>query len=696
MPQRLCTGLRWPGPIALTLTHLCRGRGRCRLPLQPRLRTLCLQTLLVLAVAGCASTPAPRQEDAGALPTARAQSAGDAATDAASEDGGEASGPVAPAPPAPPAIVYRPFEADTLYELLLAELALRRGAEAAGADRYAQQARRTRDPGVVSLAARLAGLGGDPERAAELALLWAEVAPEDPDARQAAALTLIRAGRFEAALEQLSALRSAGADAGFSYLAVHAGDVSEADRAALLEALDALQARWPEDADLAFARAVLLERAERIDAALAALEVLSPEDYGSDATLLRARLLESDDRKRAAADWLGAAIARGGEVGRLRYALARLLVELGDLDGAGAQFDALLQQVGENPEILLSLALITLEADRLDATLDYLDRLLRTGRRTDSAWFYLGLTAERLCDRSSALEAWSRVGPGFEYGRAQDNAARLILAPADCVPAGPAAAGAASGAASAAVSGASSRKDVAKLLGAGGVEPAVSGSIQPARQLRAWLDDQRERHPERALSLWLLEAQALLDAERIAAAIDTLGAAIERFPDEPDLRYARAMAHQRNDDLAGMEEDLRYLVDADPQDALALNALGYTLADRTDRITEARELVARALAIAPDEPAYLDSMGWVEYRSGNLEQAVTLLERAFEALRDHEVAAHLGEALWMQGREQDARTVWREGLRLEQPTEVLRETVRRLAGPDALEALRDPAPDPSR
>lgn len=700
MPQRLCTGLRWlalfPAMPGTPLRTRTRPRPRLELVELPGMLRVLPKLLLLLslplALAGCAGQLESVPGEAGAVPAADARAAPEAAAPdpAAAAAGAAAASPATLPVPAPPEVVYGSFEADTLYQLLLAELALRRGAADAGADRYAQQARQTRDPGVVANAARLAAIGSDTDRAAELALLWVEVVPDDPDARQAAALTLIRAGRFEAALEQLSALRSAGADAGFSYLAVHAGDVSGEDRAALLAALEALQKRWPQDADLAFARAVLLERAERIDEALAALQVLLPEDYGSDATLLRARLLESGDQSRAAADWLAAAIARGGEVGRLRYALARLLVELGDLDGARAQFDALLEQVGENSEILLSLSLITLEADRLDETLDYLDRLLRSGRRADSAWLYLGLTAERLCDRASALEAWSRVTPGFEFGRAQDNAARLILDVTDC------AAPPASPAAPASASGPTSDTEVARLLGVDVTLPEVSGPSDPEQQLRAWLDGQRERHPERALTLWLREAQALLAAERIAAAIAALGAALEEFPDEPDLRYARALAHQRNDDLGGMEEDLRYLIDADPEDALALNALGYTLADRTDRITEARELVERALAIAPDEPAYIDSMGWVEYRAGNLEEAVTLLERAFDALRDHEVAAHLGEALWMQGRQHEARQIWSEGLQLEQPTEVLRETVRRLAGPDALEALRRLSPDRTR
>ncbi|HSG89475.1 MAG TPA: tetratricopeptide repeat protein [Pseudomonadales bacterium] len=584
------------------------------------LLTIGLAFGIAVGIGGCAATPVPAPEPAPPLAPPAPEPAAE------------------PAPPAP--VVYRNFPSDTLYELMLAELELRRGELDAAVDRYVTQARATRDPGVVANATRLSMMARDPQLSSELALLWAEVAPDDPEARQAAGLALVRSGDFEGALMQLEALRASGAEAGFSALAVHFGDLSAADRDALLEALDALQARWPADVDLAFARAVLLERADRPEDALAALELLGPADFGMDAVLLRGRLLEEADRPLEAVAWLKATIARGGDVDRVRYTLARLLVEIGDLEGAREQFDALLVRVGDNAEILLSLALICLELDRLDDTLDYLERLVGTGRRLDTGNYYLGITAERLDEPGTALDAWSRVGPGFEYARAQAAAARLAL--------------------------------------------ASDGEAA----MRSYLDTQRARHEEEAVTLWLIEGQALLEAGEAAASVAALDAALAAFPGEGDLLYARAMAHEANDDLAGLEADLRALVDADPDDAMALNALGYTLADRTGRLDEAREFIERALALSPDDPAYIDSLGWLEYRAGNLDRAVELLRSAFAAFRDHEVAAHLGEALWRRGDRDEARGVWREGLQLEQPTDVLRETILRLSGPALLEQDR--------
>jgi tetratricopeptide (TPR) repeat protein len=605
----------------------------------PRHRGALAAVLAAALAAGCASTtPAPGSgADADGAGTGETPTDGSGTPEAAPERPvPEGARPVEPEPPAP---VYGNFDSETLYELLVAEMALRRGEYEPALERYGRQARRTRDPGVVAKAARLAAVTRRDARARELALLWADVAPGDPDARQAAAVALVRAGDFEGALGHLSELRRLGGEAGFGYLAVNAADVEPETRAGLLRALDELQARWPEDDEIAFARAVLLEREGRTAEALVALDALEEADYGTDAILLRGRLLEALGDLEGAVDWLRAALARGGETGRLRYVLARLLVDVGDLDGARVQFERLLERVGDNAEILLSLALITLELDRTDAALGYLDRLVEAGRRPDSAHYYLGVVRQRRGETAAAVEAWRRVTPGFEYRRAQAAAAEAVLAEGD------------------------------------------------AADLRAYLDDQRTRHPDEALMLWLLEGQTLVDAGAPGAAIAALDAAVARHGPDPDLLYARAMAHDANGDLAGLERDLRAILERDPDDAMALNALGYTIGNRTDRLEEARALVERALAQSPDEPAYIDSLGWIEYRAGNLDRAVELLRRAFAGYANAEVAAHLGEALHALGEDAAAREVWVEGLTLEPPLDVLEETVRRRLGDDGLAEL---------
>lgn len=605
--------------------------------------------LVLLALGGCAATPSSRDETETAPVSDEAGPAdgsGPGAREPAPDSAAEGDPVDARSAEAVP-IRYRAFETETLYDLLVAELALRRGDLETAAQRYVRQARATRDPGVVASAARIAAMAGEQDEAGALARLWAELAPEDPRARQAAALALIRAGSFEDALDHLVALRELGSEADFGYLAVHAADIPEESREVLLRALSELAQRYPDDRDLAFARAVLLERSERPEEALAALAPLDPGQYGPDAALLRARLLDALGDPEAAADWLRSAIDRGGEAGRLRYMLARLLVELGRLDAARDQFERLLERVGENSEILLSLSLISLEAGEPEAARGYLQRLLRAGGRSDAAHYYLGVSASEQGRAEEALDAWSRVDPGFEYERAQASAAALALSSGD------------------------------------------------SEALRDYLDEQRRQHPGRAIPLWMLEAQVLMDAGAPEAAAAALDAAIEAHPDETDLLYARALAHDSAGDEEGMIADLERIIELDPDDAMALNALGYTLADRDERLDEARELVERALESDPEDPAFIDSLGWVEFRQGNHDRAVELLRQAWAAFRDHEVAAHLGEALWVRGDREAARDVWARGLELSQETNVLIETIERLLGDDGVRQLRTRTlPDP--
>ena len=161
-----------------------------------------------------------------------------------------------------------------------------------------------------------------------------------------------------------------------------------------------------------------------------------------------------------------------------------------------------------------------------------------------------------------------------------------------------------------------------------------------------------------------------------AIAVYTRG--LDQLKDEPRLLYARAMAHIDMDDIAAGERDLRTLLAMDPDSADALNALGYTLADRTDRHVEANALIEKAIKLKPEEPAIIDSYGWAQYRLGNLDEAVRLLRRAYEKQPDSEVAAHLGEVLWVSGEREEARRVWEKGRKADAENKVLLETIKRL------------------
>jgi Flp pilus assembly protein TadD len=184
--------------------------------------------------------------------------------------------------------------------------------------------------------------------------------------------------------------------------------------------------------------------------------------------------------------------------------------------------------------------------------------------------------------------------------------------------------------------------------------------------------------PKQLGDAFLLEAELLHKHQRSEEAIAVYDRGLKALPDDTRLLYARALL---NDDLNHVDaavRDLRRVLDLQPNDADALNALGYTLADRTDQQKEALDLIGKALVLKPNEPAIIDSMGWVQYRLGNLDEAVQQLRTAFAKQPDAEIAAHLGEVLWVSGQKDEARKIWEQGRRKDSKNKVLLETIHRL------------------
>ena len=204
---------------------------------------------------------------------------------------------------------------------------------------------------------------------------------------------------------------------------------------------------------------------------------------------------------------------------------------------------------------------------------------------------------------------------------------------------------------------------------------AKQGQLAQARELIRRVPEKRA---EDARAKLVAEAALLRDAKRWQEAFDVLASATQRFADDPDLLYEQAMMAEKIDRLDEMEKLLRQVIALKPDNAHAHNALGYSLADRQQRLPEARLLIQRALELAPGDPFITDSLGWVEYRLGNREEALRLLKSAYASRSDPEIAAHFGEVLWSAGQRDEARRIWREGRVREPANEVLRETLSRL------------------
>lgn len=204
---------------------------------------------------------------------------------------------------------------------------------------------------------------------------------------------------------------------------------------------------------------------------------------------------------------------------------------------------------------------------------------------------------------------------------------------------------------------------------------AELGRLDEARQVLLFARNDGASIVQKQTSL--VEAQILAEANQPDEAFAVLAKALEQFGEDTDLLYSRAIIAAQLDRIPEAEQDLRTVLASEPGNAAALNALGYTLADRTNRLQEAEQLIRQAYEIEPEDPAIIDSMGWIAYRLGRLDEAERYLRQALLRDRNAEIAAHLGEVLFVQGREQEARQVWNEGLRMDPDDQVLLDTLER-------------------
>jgi tetratricopeptide (TPR) repeat protein len=532
--------------------------------------------------------------------------------------------------------VYGSFSEETVFSLLSAELAGQRDRFDIALGNYLTQARKTQDPGVSERAFRIAEYLGADQPALETALLWARNAPGDLDAQRAAAIQLARNGQYDESLVYMEKVLQGQGDTHFDFLALSAADTDENTRRGLLQSFERLLAKYPGNGQLIFGKALLMQQDGNTEGALGLLEDNPPQEGEIAPILLRARLLAALDRGDEAMPLLEKNLKKIPDDKRLRLTYARMLVEQNRMDDAKVQFATLVQQYPDDDELRYSLALVCLEGKAWDEAYSYLQDLVERGSHVDSARLNLGRIAEERGDPQAALDEYAQVGPGTDFLPAQLRQADILIA--------------------------NGRADEASRR----------------------LAEARDAQPDYAIQLYLIEAETLANNDKTQSAWLVLQNAIKQNPDDLNLLYTRSMLAEKRNDLAQMEKDLRAILAREPNNAMALNALGYTLSDRTTRFDEARVLIERAHQLNPEDPAVLDSLGWVNYRLGNLDDAERYLRSALERFPDHEVAAHLGEVLWANGKQREARKIWGKALQEQPDSPILRSTILRLTGSENL------------
>ncbi|MBT3562634.1 MAG: tetratricopeptide repeat protein [Gammaproteobacteria bacterium] len=590
-----------------------------------------LLVIALILLGGCTSQSvkesAPKKTDAS---SAAVDASAEAEASAVNASIAESKVPKRPRPSDYP---VAPFPKDALYQLLVAEVAGYRGEYSTALEKYVDMALKTRDAGVAQRAAMLAVYLKRYEEALTTSKIWVEQEPDSIEARRYLSEQLLRIGDMEQAIVHMEAIKNLGGLANFESFAYSAANMDDKGREVLLEAMSRMLAEYPGDEQLMFSKAVLLEQSGQLEEALQLANQLLVSKKDINVIVLKVNALKDLLRTDEALVFLESTLEELADKRRLRLIYARMLFEAERLVDAEKQYEQVHQQAPNDSDILFALALISMEQGKDESAKGYLNQMIRFNRRANEAHYYLGSIADKNDKIPQAISEYKMVGPGREFLAAQVRIAALL---------------------------------------------ADQGRLDDAR---AHLENQRANNPDRYNRLVMIEGQLLSERGHETEFFELLEMVIKKQPENVELLYFRAMTGQSLGRLDVLEQDLLRVIDIDPGNADAMNALGYTLADQTDRHDEALVLIERALEIKPNEAAFIDSLGWVQYRLENYKDAVTNLRKALSLFDNDEVAAHLGEVLWVSGEQQEARNVWQKALDARPDSDILKRVIKRFVAP---------------
>lgn len=523
---------------------------------------------------------------------------------------------------------------DLLYQLLVGEFAGSSGGLDASVDSYLRAAEMSQDSRVAARAAYIAVYGKKYEEALEALERWSELSPQDSEIYRMYAVTYLKLHQpRDAAVYIQMILDESGSSAREKALFAKKLLNKESNTKDSLVVLEALNLADPDNLHMLILQARFSAQLEQyVDAVSLLDQVLEIDSSLSDVHIIKARILGAQGKREESEALMLKVLEEHPDNSNLRTQYARMLVEDGKFDLAREHFLILRKQTPENAEVLMSLALLYIETKQLDEAAVFLDQLIKMGKNIDIANYYHGRIAQNKERHEDAINYYRKVKNGSYVFEAKLRIAGLF----------------------------------ARL---GKVDKAVDQLEVLAEEQTSW--------PNRVRA-YLAQGEILRSANKNKEAFEMYSRALMQNPEDADLLYARALSAEKVDRLDITESDLLKVLSTEPENANALNALGYTLADRTERLQEAHAYIKRAMELVPDDPAILDSLGWVSYRLGKMEDAVKWLSKAFELLKDAEIAAHYGEVLWKSNQRDKARDVWQKGKESNAEHPVLVETLKRL------------------
>jgi tetratricopeptide (TPR) repeat protein len=504
------------------------------------------------------------------------------------------------------------IDQDVLFMLMSAEIAGQRGQYDVAYEGYMEAAKRVKDPRAAERAAMIAMYLKDAKKLKKSLALWLKKEPQNLTARKLSLLASLKDQDKPKTMDHLNVLLDSD-PAGFENTMLDLANAlqSEGKIGLLYDALETLSEQKPNQAVIFYVQSIIAMQMKNQSLSEIKIEQalrLQPEWDKALAFQAQIALLSGDLPK--AVSTLKAVHQKFPENEKISKMLTQVLIKTGEYDEAGNVYRKLVEKDPKDFESWIALALVYMQIDRDNEAEDIFKKLLDEAEWQDQAKFYLGKLEEKRDNKKKALSWYDQVTEdpfNFEAAIASIN-----------------------------------------LL-------ARDKQYEDAT-LR--LQALKDKFPKEKPRISLMEAELLNQQKRYQEAYNVLTAALAEQPENKELLYTRALIAERIDKLDVLESDLKKILKQDPNNAEALNALGYTLLSYPSRLAESEQYLERALALQPNEPVILDSYGWLLFKQGKSEEALKYLQQAYEKQQENEIAAHLAEVLWTLGRKDEAKKLF--------------------------------------
>ena len=522
------------------------------------------------------------------------------------------------------------------YHIMVGELAAGRQQPGLAAEEFLKALAIVPDSHLAARATALAVSAEREDLALEAARKWQLADPASLDAREALARLALRAGKDDEAFSQCEGIvknHPGGTDDGLRHVALLlAQEPTHADAA--LSVMDRIQAEFASRAAANTAKALLAFKLGHIDVAEQSARAALAMDPGSrDASILLTGVLTKKGDIPGATttiDDLAKKAKTPQDSADIRLSFVKMLVEANQRDAARLQLETILKASPANADARLALGLLALEEHRLDEAENAFQALSKSDDKQNEGNYFLGRVFEARGQYQQALAQYEKVAEGDQ------------------------------------------------VLDALVRRGAMLGKLKRIDEARQLFQQLRRQYPPLSEQFYSAEGEMLIDGGRAADALELYNRGLGENPDSTELMYSRALTYDHLNKPAEAEKDLRQLLSSSPNDARAMNALGYMLTERSDHYDEARELIVHALQLSPNDPAIIDSLGWVEFKLGHNKDAQQYLQKAYDLFPDPEIASHLGEVLWSSGDKDHAQAIWNSALKTAPDDETLKATIKRL------------------